>query len=44
MRNENLNADKEQLSEVEKQIEKALRPQLLNDFTGQGKIVDNLKI
>jgi Holliday junction DNA helicase RuvB len=44
MRNENLNADKEYLSEAEKQLEKALRPQLLNDFTGQGKIVDNLKI
>ena len=38
MLNENLNAGKE------KQLEKALRPQLLNDFTGQGKIVDNLKI
>ena len=44
MRNENLNADKEYLSEAEKQLEKALRPQLLNDFTGQGKIVDTLKI
>lgn len=44
MLNENLNAGKENLSEAEKQLEKALRPQLLNDFTGQGKIVDNLKI
>jgi holliday junction DNA helicase RuvB len=44
MLNENLNAGKENLSEAEKQLEKALRPQLLNDFTGQRKIVDNLKI
>jgi Holliday junction DNA helicase RuvB len=44
MQNENLNPNKETLSESEKQIEKALRPQMLEDFTGQGKIVDNLKI
>ena len=44
MMNENLNPNKEHLSEAEKQIEKALRPQYLEDFSGQGKIVDNLKI
>jgi holliday junction DNA helicase RuvB len=44
MRNENLNSDKETLSEADQLIEKALRPHLLEDFTGQGKIVENLKI
>ena len=44
MMNDNLNPNKEHLSEADKQIEKALRPQYLEDFSGQGKIVDNLKI
>jgi Holliday junction DNA helicase RuvB len=44
MQNDNLNPNKDNLTESDKQIERALRPQLLEDFTGQGKIVDNLKI
>jgi Holliday junction DNA helicase RuvB len=44
MMNDNLNPNKEHLTEADKQIEKALRPQYLEDFSGQGKIVDNLKI
>jgi Holliday junction DNA helicase RuvB len=44
MRNEHLNSDKDLLSDSEKQIEKALRPQLLDDFRGQGKIVENLTV
>ncbi len=44
MLNENLNPNKDLLSDPENQIEKALRPQLLDDFSGQGKIVENLKI
>ncbi len=44
MRNENLDPSAENLSESEKLIEKALRPKMLEDFTGQSKIVDNLRI
>jgi Holliday junction DNA helicase RuvB len=44
MQNENLNSSKDALSESDKLIEKALRPQMLEDFSGQGKIVENLKI
>jgi Holliday junction DNA helicase RuvB len=44
MQNENLNPSKDYLSESDKLIEKALRPQMLEDFSGQGKIVENLKI
>ncbi len=42
--NENLDPSGEQQSGEEKLIEKALRPKLLNDFSGQPKIVSNLKI
>lgn len=44
MQNENLDPTDENYSDSEKIIEKALRPQMLDDFTGQPKIVDNLKI
>jgi holliday junction DNA helicase RuvB len=44
MRNENLNPDKDGLSAVEKEIEKVLRPSDFEDFTGQEKVVDNLKV
>ena len=40
--NLNLNADLDRSGEVE--IEKVLRPLSFDDFTGQGKVVDNLKI
>ncbi len=44
MKNLNLNAEKEHFSDDELAIEKALRPVELDDFSGQPKIVDNLRI
>ena len=44
MSNPHLDASEEQLSPDDKKIEKALRPQLLDDFSGQPKIVENLKV
>src|ERR1700754_1220453 len=44
MLNENLDPGAEQLSPVEREIEKVLRPQAFEDFTGQHKILSNLKI
>ncbi|MFT4735001.1 MAG: Holliday junction DNA helicase RuvB [Arcticibacterium sp.] len=44
MREEYLNADDEMMSPVEKDIERALRPVNFEDFTGQEKILENLKI
>jgi Holliday junction DNA helicase RuvB len=42
--NENLDPSFENLSATERDIEKVLRPQAFDDFTGQEKIMDNLKI
>ena len=42
--NENLDPGDENLSPVEREIEKVLRPQAFEDFTGQHKILSNLKI
>ncbi|WP_028296124.1 Holliday junction branch migration DNA helicase RuvB [Olivibacter sitiensis] len=42
--NEHLNPNAENLSKVDKDIERALRPQVFEDFTGQEKILENLKI
>src|SRR6516164_6019780 len=42
--NEHLNPDGERLTPVERDIEKVLRPQVFEDFTGQHKILANLKI
>ncbi|MFT6969813.1 MAG: Holliday junction DNA helicase RuvB [Roseivirga sp.] len=44
MREDYLNADDESLDPVEKDIDKALRPLSFDDFAGQRKIVENLKI
>jgi Holliday junction DNA helicase RuvB len=44
LRNEHIQADKDHLSDGDKAIEKALRPLNFDDFSGQGKIVTNLKI
>ena len=44
MREDYLKADNESLSGDEREIEKALRPLSFDDFTGQQKIVDNIKI
>lgn len=42
--NENLNPDSEHLSSTDKDIEKVLRPNRFGDFTGQEKVLENLKI
>jgi len=42
--NENLDASSSRLSNAEKEFEKVLRPKRFNDFSGQGKVVDNLRI
>ena len=42
--NENLDASSENLTPIEREIEKVLRPQNFDDFTGQEKIMENLKI
>ena len=44
MREDYLNGDTEGLSEADQDIEKALRPISFEDFAGQQKVVDNLKI
>ncbi len=42
--NPNLDPTDEQLDSTEKAVEKALRPKMLDDFTGQKQLVENLKI
>ena len=42
--NENLDPEQENLSPVDREIEKVLRPQVFEDFTGQFKIMANLRI
>jgi Holliday junction DNA helicase RuvB len=44
MREDYLKADNESFNGEEKEIEKALRPLSFDDFTGQLKIVENIKI
>lgn len=44
MREDYLRGDDENLSSAEKEIEKALRPLSFDDFTGQQKTVDNIKV
>lgn len=44
MREDYLKPDSEGLSAAEKEVEKALRPLSFEDFTGQQKVVDNIKI
>lgn len=44
MREDYLQADGEEMGSSEKEFEKALRPLSFDDFTGQGKVVENLKI
>lgn len=44
MREDYLQADEENLSPGEREIERALRPLNFGDFTGQQKIVDNVKV
>jgi Holliday junction DNA helicase RuvB len=42
--NEYLDADNENLNSTEKEIEKVLRPLSFDDFTGQKKVIGNLKV
>jgi Holliday junction DNA helicase RuvB len=42
--NENLDPSSENLSPTDRDVEKALRPQEFEDFTGQEKILENLRI
>ncbi|HUH33148.1 MAG TPA: Holliday junction branch migration DNA helicase RuvB [Daejeonella sp.] len=42
--NEHLDPNQESLSPTEREIEKVLRPQVFEDFTGQYKILENLRI
>lgn len=44
MREEYLKPDGESLNAAEKEVEKALRPLSFSDFTGQQKVVDNIKV
>lgn len=44
MREDYLSGDGEGLSPTEKEVERALRPLSFKDFTGQQKIVDNIKV
>jgi len=42
--NENLDSTSENLEPADQQMERALRPQALEDFSGQPKIVENLRV
>jgi Holliday junction DNA helicase RuvB len=44
MSNPNLNNNKETLSAADKEFENNIRPREINDFSGQGKIIDNLTV
>ncbi len=44
MRNEHIDPEGDHFSGTDKEIEKVLRPQQFNDFTGQDKIIENLEI
>ena len=44
MREDYLSGDSDGLSAADKEIEKALRPLSFADFTGQKKVIDNLKV
>ncbi|MFL2569089.1 MAG: Holliday junction branch migration DNA helicase RuvB [Flavobacteriales bacterium] len=42
--NENLNPERDSLSNIDLELDKALRPKQFNDFSGQPKVVENLKV
>ena len=44
MSNPNLNNNKETLSAAEKEFENNIRPREINDFSGQGQIIENLTV
>lgn len=44
MRNSNLDPEEENLTPIEQELERVLRPKTFDDFTGQEKIIENLKV
>jgi Holliday junction DNA helicase RuvB len=44
VRNPNLDPEENNLTNAEKELERVLRPRLFDDFTGQEKTIENLKI
>src|ERR1044071_9993988 len=42
--NANLDANEENLNTTDKDIERALRPAVFDDFSGQESVVDNLRV
>lgn len=44
MRNPNLDPGDERLTPAEQELERVLRPRTFDDFTGQEKIIENLKV
>ena len=42
--NENLNPERDSLSNIDLELDKALRPKQFDDFSGQPKVVDNLRV
>ena len=41
---DDLNPEKDRLTNEEMELDKALRPKDFTDFTGQSKVVDNLQV
>ncbi|MEI6594940.1 MAG: Holliday junction branch migration DNA helicase RuvB [Bacteroidota bacterium] len=44
MRNSNLDPEEDNLTPIEQELERVLRPKTFGDFTGQEKIIENLKV
>ncbi|MDE3211926.1 MAG: Holliday junction branch migration DNA helicase RuvB, partial [Bacteroidota bacterium] len=44
MTNQNLNPEKEILSSADREFENNLRPAAIEEFSGQGQIIENLRI
>ena len=42
--NENLNPERDSLSNIDLELDKALRPKQFDDFCGQPKVIENLKV
>jgi Holliday junction DNA helicase RuvB len=42
--NENLNPERDSLSNIDLELDKALRPKQFDDFSGQPKVVENLRV
>ena len=42
--NENLDPERDSLSNIDLELDKALRPMQFDDFCGQPKVVENLKV